>query len=473
MNYLTNEEVLQELSYVEKCRKILNENFVARGKRPVFFLHSFGCQGNVSEGEKIRGILLEMGYVEGFDLKTADFVIFNTCAVRESAQNRVIGNLGIVVHYKRNFNNDMIVAICGCMVQQKHVENKIKKIFTPNGVDLIFGTHQIHKFAHMVYEVLIKKNVVVSTENCDGIVAEGLPVARQSRLKALVPISYGCNNFCSYCIVPYVKGRERSRRFDIVVDEVKNLIKQGYKEITLLGQNVNSYGFDFGDGPRFEDLLIVLNEIPGNFRIRFLTSHPKNLTEKLIDSIASCEKVCNHIHLPVQSGSNKILKAMNRNYDLGRYLYLVDYAKSKIRNLVLTTDVIVGFPGETYDDFLKTLELIKRVRFASIFNFIYSRREGTKACEMNDFVSKNEKTRWLIELIDVQAKISEEVNKSFVGKNEQVLFENVLKTDETILFGRTSGNLLVHCKNDGKSLNQFRQVKIKDSTRTFLVGEII
>lgn len=474
MNFFVSEkDVLYELSYLEKCKKILDEQFLLIKKRkPKFFSHSFGCQGNLSETEKINGMLLKMGYESTSSFRDADFVIFNTCAVRESAQNRVLGNLGILIHYKKFFRKDMIVAVCGCAVQQGNFYKKIKLIFPE--IDLIFGTHVLHKFAHMVFEILsFKKNICVIEEG-DGVVTEGVPIERYSKLKAFVPISYGCNNFCTYCIVPYVKGRERSRRFDVLVSEVKKLVADGYKEITLLGQNVNSYGFDFdGESHNFSNLLVVLNELEGDFRIRFLTSHPKNLNKNLIDTIASCEKVCCHIHLPVQSGSNRILKLMNRNYTVEDYLKIVDYSRSKIEGLVLTTDIIVGFPGESYDDFKKTLKLVEYVRFASIFNFIYSKRVGTKAAEMEDFVSRSEKTRWLNELINLQNHISDEVNRGFVGKVENVLFENRLKSDENIIFGRNSGNLIVRCENDGSCLNKFRKVKIIESFRTFLKGKIL
>lgn len=470
--FVYEKEVFSELAYLKKCEQVLKEEFLIKKKRkPLFFLHTFGCQGNLAESEKLEGMLLKMGYEPTNTFKNADFVIFNTCAVRESAQNRVIGNLGILVHHKENFNRNMIIAVCGCMVQQVQVANKIKKIFPT--IDLIFGTHVLHKFAHMVYDVLKSKKLCV-VEQSNGVIAEGLPLKRSSKLKAFIPISYGCNNFCTYCIVPYVKGRERSRRFEDVVLEAKKLIGLGYKEIVLLGQNVNSYGFDFNDkNCNFSNLLVALNEIEGNFRIRFLTSHPKNLTKELINTIASCEKVCNSLHLPVQSGSDRILKKMNRNYDSNSYLKLVDYAKNKLEGLTLTTDIIVGFPGETYEDFKQTLNLVKKVKFASIFNFIFSKREGTKAAEMDDFVKKEEKTEWLEELINCQNQISDEINRSFVGKIEQVLFEGTLKNDDKTIFGRTNGNLIVRCENDKLSLNKFKFVKIIESCRTFLKGEIL
>lgn len=474
MGFLINEqEVFLELSYLQKCKQILNEEFLIKKKRnPRFFLHSFGCQGNLSESEKIKGMLTQMGYVPTTNFKNADFAIFNTCAVRESAQNRVIGNLGILVHIKEQLNKDMIIAVCGCMVQQNSVAQKIKKMFPT--INLIFGTHVLHKFARMVFEVLSSKKKLCLVENSNGVIAEGLPIKRDSGLKAFVPISYGCNNFCTYCIVPHIKGRERSRSFEAIVSEVQNLVKLGYKEFTLLGQNVNSYGFDFKENcVDFSKLLVALNKIEGSFRIRFLTSHPKNLTKNLIDTISKCEKVCHHIHLPVQSGSNKILKKMNRNYEIETYLNLVDYAKNKLSGLTISTDIIVGFPGETYSDFKQTLKLIETVRFSSVFSFIFSKREGTEAAKMDDFIPRHEKAKWLNELINCQNKISDEINRSFVGKIEQVLFENKLKNDENTIFGRTDSNLIVRCENDNLSLNKFKQVKIIDSCRTFLLGKII
>lgn len=465
VNFIDKKEILNELSYLKKCRDILKQKFDFSVARPKFFLHSFGCQGNLSESEKIKGMLLKIGYAEVHDYKCADFVLFNTCAVRESAQNRVFGNLGMVIHHKKRYKKDMIISVCGCMVQQWHVEKKIKMIFPE--VDLIFGTHVLYKFARMIFEVLKNKKSVSCISDSDGVIAEGLPIARFSNVKAFVPISYGCDNFCSYCIVPYVKGRERSRKFEEVVLEVEKLIASGYCEVTLLGQNVNSYGFGFSN------LLMTLNKIPGKFRIRFLTSHPKNLNKKLIDVIASCEKVCSHIHLPLQSGSDRILSLMNRGYSVRNYLEIVNYAKSKIKNVLFTTDIIVGFPGETNSDFEKTLELVKKVKFSLIYNFIYSKRRGTKAANMVDLTNKQEKVQRLRNLIEIQNKISEEILESFVGRVEEILFEGFVRGEQNLIYGRTNGNLIVRCRGEAAFLGRFFNVKIFDFCRTFLIGQIL
>lgn len=461
------QEILEQEQYILKCKNLLQKQFVH--KNPVCYVHSYGCQGNVADGEKIKGMLSKMGYGFSDKAEGSDMVIFNTCAVREKAQNRVLGNLGMLIHYKDK-NPNMIIGLCGCMVQQEHVANKIKKRFL--GVNLVFGTHVLHKLPEMVYKILEGQKRVYDTTESDGVIAEGLPIVRDSKFKASVPISYGCNNFCTYCIVPYVRGRERSRDMDVVYNEVKDLIKSGCKEITLLGQNVNSYGNDLDSNVNFSKLLREINDIDGDFRIRFMTSHPKDATKELIETMASCEKVCKHLHLPVQCGSDKILKAMNRKYNIKQYMEIVNYAREKMPNISFTSDIIVGFPGETYEDFKLTLELVKKVKYSSLFMFIYSPRKGTKAELMDDFIPKEEKSKWLMELIDCQNDISEMAHDEYVGNIEKVLFDDISKTNEGMLSGWTDSHLVVECKCDKIKVGEFADVLITKAHRMALIGEL-
>ncbi len=468
INFFTNEYVKIQKNFVELCREILKTKF--KDKILVFYVHSYGCQGNVSEGEKIEGILKEIGYEKGNNPKYADLIILNTCAIREKAQDKVFSRLGEILNLKL-LDESKIIGLCGCMVQQEHVKNKIKNKFP--SVDLIFGTHVIHKLPEFLYYILNKdkkQNIDISSKE---VIEESIPILRHDKIKALVPISYGCNNFCSYCIVPYVKGRERSRKINFILDEIKSLVEKGYKEVTLLGQNVNSYGNDLNLKYGFADLLYKINEINKDFKIRFMTSHPKDFTKHLVDVISQCPKVYKHFHLPVQSGSDKILKEMNRKYDTKQYMNIIEYTKKIIPNATFSTDIIVGFPGETYDDFKKTLKLIEKVKYISIFNFIFSKRVGTKAASMEDLISKEEKTKWLQELINMQNDISLNNNQKYVGKIENVLFDGVFKNNEQIMTGRSESNILVLCKNNKEKIGEFANVKIKKANRTLLEGDLI
>lgn len=462
------EELLYQKEYMKKCEDILKNIFVSR--QPVCYVHSYGCQGNVADGEKIKGMLANMGYGLSNSAEGADVIIFNTCAIRENAQDRVYGNLGMLIHYKKK-NPNMIIGLCGCMVQQDHVAKKIKDVFP--GVNLVFGTHVIHKLPEYMYNILSSSKKVYDIIDSDGVIAEGLPVVRESKIKASVPISYGCNNFCTYCIVPYVKGRERSRSFDSIYNEVKELVENGYKEIMLLGQNVNSYGSDLDSGVNFSYLLSKINEIDGDFRIRFMTSHPKDATKELIDTIANCDKVCKHLHLPLQCGSDRILKEMNRKYTVSQYLDIVDYAKSKIPNISLTSDIIVGFPSETYVDFKATLKLIEMVEYSSLFMFIFSPRKGTKAESILDPIPKEEKSKWFSELINCQNEISAKIHKNYVGRIERVLFDGIGRTNDNMLTGRTDTNLVVDCEKSNLKIGEFADVKIIKAHRMALIGELV
>lgn len=465
--FFTHEYIDTQIIFVEKCKELLREKYK---KTPQFYLHSYGCQGNVSEGEKIEGILTEIGFIKTENVELADIIILNTCAIREKAQEKVFSNIGNILRLKLE-NKEKIVGVCGCMVQQEHVKKRIETNFKE--IDLVFGPHVIHKLPEMMYNILLKiKRQYIDINEKENI-EENIPILRGSKIKALVPISYGCNNFCSYCIVPYVKGRERSRDFSIILDEIKNLVENGYKEIMLLGQNVNSYGQDLGFKDGFANLLYEINKIKGDFWVRFMTSHPKDFSKKLIDVISTCDKVCKHFHLPIQSGCDRILKEMNRKYDKERYLKIIEYTRKKIKDATFTTDIIVGFPGETYEEFKETLDIVKKVEYIYIFNFIFSKRVGTKAEKMQDLVSKEEKTKWINELIDLQNEISLKLNKTYVGKEEVVLFEGLKNAEEDVMIGRTDKSILVCCEKEKDKIGKFCRVKIKKANRTMLKGEMV
>ncbi|MBQ2756554.1 MAG: tRNA (N6-isopentenyl adenosine(37)-C2)-methylthiotransferase MiaB [Oscillospiraceae bacterium] len=435
------------------------------GRTPKYHVHSYGCQLNVSDGEKLKGQLEAMGYVETGAVEDADFVIYNTCAVRENAEDRAFGNLGALKNQKRR-RPSMLIAICGCMTQQQHNADRIKKSFP--FVDIVFGTHAMYRLPEMVCSRLMGRGRVFETEenNCD--IVEGMPVHRDSGFKAWLPIMYGCDNFCSYCIVPYVRGRERSRRPEEVVKEARQIVESGYKEIMLLGQNVNSYGVGLEENINFSELLRRIDAIEGDYRIRFMTSHPKDCTRELIDTIAESKHVCHHIHLPVQCGSNRILKLMNRRYTVEKYIELIDYAREKIPDVTFTSDIIVGFPGETYEDFCLTLELLKRVRFNALYTFIYSKREGTVAAKMEDPIPYEDKSRWFRELLAVQEEIAESYYRNMVGKRVRVLPEELGKTEGTIT-GRDDGNNIVNIKAPESLIGSFVEVDI-DTAFNWAVG---
>ena len=387
--------------YKEKVHTVLCARF--GDKTPKAFVHTYGCQGNVADSEHIKGMLVEMGYELCNAPEEADIIIYNTCAIREHAEDRVFGNVGALKRLKSE-NPNLIIALCGCMVQQPHITEELKESYP--FVSLIFGTHVLHRLPELLSKVLCSGKRVFCIDNSDGVIAEGMPNFRDSGENAWLPIMYGCNNFCTYCIVPYVRGRERSRDIKTVLFEAKQLINQGYKKLTLLGQNVNSYGKDSETGVDFSELLKRIDAIEGDFTFDFMTSHPRDCSERLIDTLASSKHFCGHLHLPVQSGNNRILKEMNRHYTRERYLELVHYAKEKMPDIDLTTDIIVGFPGETYEEFLDTVSLVKEVEYGSMFTFIFSPRNGTRAASMPDPVPKAEKSRWFSELLKVQEEIA-------------------------------------------------------------------
>ena len=460
-------ELTGQLEYSDKVRELLTLKY---NHRPLAFVHTYGCQGNVSDSERIKGLLAGMGYGFCGSAEEADLILFNTCAVREHAEDRVIGNIGALKQYKVQ-RPDVIVAVCGCMMQQEHMALKVKNTFL--FVNLIFGTNVSHELPEMLYTVLSQGKRVLRIPAGDGVIAEGIPAVRDSGFKAFVPIMYGCNNFCSYCIVPHVRGRERSRKMDDILAEARDLIAKGYREITLLGQNVNSYGKDLCGRPMFAELLRRVNEIEGDFIIRFMTSHPRDCSRELIDAIADCEKVSSHLHLPFQSGNDRVLKAMNRHYTREKYLDIVRYARERIPDLSLTSDVIVGFPGETYEEFQDTLSLVREVGYTSLFTFIYSPRAGTPAVGMEDPVSHREKTVWFKELTGQQEKIAAQRTAQMVGKTYRVLAENVSRNDDRVICGRTSGNIIIEFPAPQSVIGQFVHVTVTQARSWIVSGELV
>lgn len=401
--FVSEKELDEQKAFSGKAKAIILQRFGSL--TPKAFVHTYGCQGNVADSEHIKGMLIEMGYEMCDDVNEADFILYNTCAIREHAEDRVFGNVGAIKKLKKE-KPTLIIALCGCMMQQEHIAEKIKNSYP--FVNLVFGTHVTHKLPEFVYKVLTLKKRVFCIDDSEGVIAEGLPSFRDSGENAWLPIMYGCNNFCSYCIVPHVRGRERSREPEVIMQEAKALISEGYKKITLLGQNVNSYGKGCDFNTSFSDLVRMIDSIEGDFEFDFMTSHPRDCTFELIDVLAESKHFCGHLHLPVQSGNNHILKEMNRHYTREHYLELVNYAKSKMPDVDLTTDIIVGFPGETYEEFLDTVSLVKEVKYGSMFTFIYSARKGTPAASMPDPFTKAEKTKWFMELLKVQDEIASE-----------------------------------------------------------------
>ncbi len=442
----------------------IQEYWQVQGVTPLAFVDTYGCQQNEADSERIRGMLQCAGYGFTDTEEGADVIVLNTCAVREHAEQRVFGNVGALVHTKRRHPRQKIF-VCGCMMGQPQVAERIKKSY-PH-VDGVFSTHHLWQFPELLLHVLTTGKRIFATEDSAGSIAEHIPVARTNTLKAWVSVMYGCNNFCSYCIVPYVRGRERSRRPEDVLEECRELVESGYKEITLLGQNVNSYGKDLACGVDFADLMAQVAELPGEFRLRFMTSHPKDASRKLFDTIAKYPRICKQFHLPFQSGSDRILKLMNRRYTAEQYLSLVDYGRSLMPELVLTSDVIVGFPGETEEDFEDTIRLIERVRYDALFTFIFSPREGTPAAAMDDPTPRADKNRRFDRLVAVQNRISEEKHRAYIGKTVRVLVDG---RDGEQLTARTDGGRLVRFAGDDSLIGQFLDVEITDCTTWSLVG---
>ena len=459
---ITPEQIDEQL---EICGKI-HGYWVSQGLTPTAYVETYGCQQNEADSEALRGMLSESGYAITDTAEGADVVILNTCAIREHAEQRVFGNLGILTHTKKAHPSQKIF-LCGCMAGQPHVVEKLRRSY-PH-VDGVFSTHHLWQFPSILWRILTTGKRVFSTQDEPGSIAEGLPLVRSSTLKGWVSIMYGCNNFCTYCIVPYVRGRERSRLPQDILAECKELIANGCKEITLLGQNVNSYGKDLGIDVDFSDLLAQIAQLPGEFLVRFMTSHPRDAGKKLFDTMAAYPKIAKQLHLPFQSGSSRVLKAMNRHYDRAHYLELVTYAKQVMPDLVLTSDVIVGFPGETAEDFEQTMSLIEQVHYDALFTFIFSPRQGTPAASMEDPTPKAEKSARFDRLCAKQNEISEEIHRAYIGKTLRVLTDGM--EGETVT-ARTEGGRLVRFPGDETLVGRYLDVQITGSTTWSLSGTL-
>ncbi len=446
--------------FASRVKKLAFERY---GYVPKAMVVTFGCQQNVSDSEHLKGMLLLMGYTLTEVMTEADFIIFNTCAVREHAEDRVYGNIGKVKQIKKD-RPKTIAAVCGCMAQQQIVADKIKKSYPY--IDIVFGTQVSHRLPEFIYRRMNGSPRIFELELQNNDIVENIPVSRDGDFKGWLPIMYGCNNFCTYCIVPYVRGRERSRDPEKILEEARVMIKAGYKDITLLGQNVNSYGKGCSHGVTFSKLLRMINDIEGDFRIRFMTSHPKDCTIELLDTIKECPKISRHLHLPFQSGSSRILKLMNRYYDREKYLALIKAAKERIPDVALTSDIIVGFPGETYEDFKETLSLVEEVEFTSLFTFIYSPRNNTPAAMMPDPVSREEKGKWFDELLRLQEKIAAKNIERQIGKTYRVLCDSV-GSKEGFMSGHTSGTTVIEFEGGKELLGKFVDVKINSYTNVF------
>lgn len=455
------------VNYIEEVAQIMSVR--ARGASPVAMIHTYGCQQNVADSEKIKGQLEQMGFSFTDAAEEADLILFNTCAIREHAEDRVFGNVGALKNIKRR-HPSLLVALCGCMMEQPHVAERIQKSFP--FVNLVFGTHAIHRLPGLLYDTLVNgKRVFDHQPEDESKIVEGVPVRRDGTVKAWVTIMYGCNNFCSYCVVPYVRGRERSREPEAILKEFEGLVRAGYKDITLLGQNVNSYGKSLATPVSFAELLHRLDQVPGDYRIRFMTSHPKDATKELFDVMAQGKHISHHLHLPCQSGSDRVLKEMNRHYDRERYLSLIRYAKKQMPDLSITSDIIVGFPGETYEEFQDTISLIREVGFTSLFTFIFSPRKGTRAEKMEDPVPAQEKSQWFQELCAAQEQVAAERCASMVGRTERVLVEE-RNAKTGLLSGRTGGNIIVDFPGPDSAVGTFAQVKITQARNWILKGEL-
>ncbi len=463
-SYIIDNGIIEKQREYSSLVSTLISNLYPAGAKA--FVHTYGCQGNVADGERLEGMLVEMGYELVDSSENADLILYNTCAIREHAEDRLYGNVGALKGIK-SANPNLKILLCGCMMQQKHAAEKIKKSYP--FVDIVFGTHAVYRLPELLYRNLTSGKRVFEITDEDGSIAENLPVHRDSSFKAWLPIMYGCNNFCSYCVVPYVRGRERSREPEDVIAEARHLVKLGYKDITLLGQNVNSYGK--GTDYNFARLLSEINGIEGDFRIRFMTSHPKDCTFELLDTMARCDKVAKHLHLPFQSGNNRVLKEMNRGYTREKYLELLSYAYKVMPDLSVTSDVIVGFPGETYEEFLDTVSLVREAGFTSMYTFIFSSRPGTKASLMDDPVSREEKGRWFKELTDAQEEIADSRTTKMIGKTYRVLCEGISKGG--LIEGRTEGNIIIEFPGSPDLIGSFRNVKVSESLIWILRGELV
>lgn len=464
-----NAEAARQYDFIEKCRRYIEEESRRLNRPLAAAVVTFGCQMNARDSEKLRGILREIGYREGEE-ETADLVVYNTCTVRENANTRVYGRLGQLKPRKKK-NPHMMIGLCGCMMQEPEVVEKLKKSYS--FVDIIFGTHNLYKFAEILFTRLESgKRAIDILEGTDKIV-ENLPNERKYSFKSGINIMFGCNNFCSYCIVPYVRGRERSRRPDAIIAEIRRLVADGVTEVMLLGQNVNSYGKTLEEPMSFARLLEEIEKIEGLRRIRFMTSHPKDLSDELIEVMGKSEKICRHLHLPVQSGSTAILQKMNRRYTKEQYLLLADKLRRRVPGISLTTDIIVGFPGETEEDFQETLDIVRKVRYDSAFTFIYSKRTGTPAAAMEDQVPEDVIKDRFGRLLEEVQKIAGETCAVHEGTVQEALIESVSDQDASMVTGRLSNNLLVHIPGDAGMIGKYVKVKLKECKGFYYIGETV
>lgn len=469
-NYIETKEIDLQKDYIKKLKEY-TEKFRERYNRaPLANTETYGCQQNENDTERIRGVLSEAGYEFTDIAEEADLVIYNTCAVRENAEQKVFGRIGILKHIKEG-RPEMIIGLCGCMVQQEHITKKIKSVH--NHIDLIFGTHVLYKLPELLYGVIENKKSIVMIPDSEGAIAEDMPILRDVKEKAWVSIMYGCNNFCSYCIVPYVRGRERSRKPEAIISEIKELVSKGCTEISLLGQNVNSYGKDLEEDIDFSDLLRMVNDIDGVERIRFMTSHPKDFGDKLIDAMAECEKVCHQLHLPFQAGSDRILNDMNRRYTKADYIEKIEKVKKRIPDISLSTDVIVGFPTETNEDFEETLDVLRKVEYDNIFSFIYSRREGTPAAKLDFVLTEEEIHKNFNRLLEVQNEISLKKNMAYLDTVQLVLVDGVSKNNPETLTGRTESGKAVNFKGTPDMAGKYVKVRITEAHTWSLNGEVV
>lgn len=460
-------EPQRQYYFIKKCREIVKKKSEELG-RPLYACSvCIGCQMNARDSEKLVGILERIGYVET-DTEDADFVIYNTCTVRENANNKVYGRLGVLQNYKKK-NPHMLIGLCGCMMQETVVVEKLKESY--RFVDLIFGTHNIYKFAELIVTAMESDSMTIDIWKDTDQIVEDLPVERKYSFKSGVNIMFGCNNFCSYCIVPYVRGRERSREPKEIIREIEQLVADGVVEVMLLGQNVNSYGKNLKEPVTFAQLLEEVEKIEGLERIRFMTSHPKDLSDELIEVMGRSKKICKHLHLPLQSGSSRILKIMNRRYDKEHYLELVDKIRAAVPDIALTTDIIVGFPGETEEDFEETMDVVRKVRYDSAFTFIYSKRTGTPAASMEEQVPEDViKARFDRLLKEVQ-KISAEKAGALTGQTLPVLIEEQNEQDASLVTGRLSNNSVVHLPGTADMIGKILDVKLTECRGFYYLGE--
>lgn len=467
---IDSKELMKQKQITLRIRENNELEHLKTGRQKRMHVITFGCQQNNSDSEKIMGMLSKMGYTYTDKKEQAEIIIINTCCVRENAELKLYGNIGALKQLKKD-NPALIIGVCGCMMQQEHAVEMIRKKY--RHVDLVFGTHNIYKLPELLERSMDEKYTLIDILNTEGTIVEDIPVLREEKFKAWVTIMYGCNNFCSYCIVPHVRGRERSRKPEDIVKEIEALAKDGCKEVTLLGQNVNSYGKDLELQVDFADLIRLVNEIDGIERIRFMTSHPKDISEKLIHAMRDCKKVCEQLHLPFQAGSNEILRRMNRKYTKEEYLNKVIMAKQEIPGVALSTDVIVGFPGETDKDFEDTLEVLRQVEFDQVFMFIYSRRKGTPAAEMEDTASYEDKHRNFDRLVKLQNDISRKANEAYLGKAVEVLVEGTSKNDPSKFTGRTRTGKVVNFSGKDGIIGKLVNVNINEIHSWFLNGEMV